>query len=274
MRKKIYEKTAIVFSTVIFALTAVCGCEIGKGQTEETRKPAETKREKETVCKIAVKESESTTEPESVCEYETIPDIETTVSTNPPMTEKKQEEQKPEPIVYAEPEITYISGIMIVNKTYALPSTYNPGVDPTAQAALNEMFAAALSNDGISLWVASGFRSYSTQNWLYNNYVRQDGQTAADRYSARPGHSEHQTGLAFDLNLVDDSFANTPAGQWLAAHCWEYGFIIRYPDGKEAQTGYKYEPWHVRYVGKEMAKAVFDSGLCLEEYLGITSVYT
>jgi D-alanyl-D-alanine carboxypeptidase len=136
-----------------------------------------------------------------------------------------------------------------------------------------EMFQGA-ANEGISLWVASGFRSYETQSWLYNNYVSIDGKAAADTYSARPGHSEHQSGLAFDLNIVADYFANTPEGIWLANNCWKYGFIIRYQAGKEAITGYKYEPWHVRYLGKDTAKAVYDSGLCLEEYLGITSVYS
>jgi LAS superfamily LD-carboxypeptidase LdcB len=119
----------------------------------------------------------------------------------------------------------------------------------------------------------SGFRSYSTQNTLYNKYVARDGKAEADRYSARPGHSEHQTGLAFDLNSLDQSFENTKEGKWLAENCWKYGFIIRYPKGKESVTGYMFEPWHVRYLGKEVAKKVYESGKCLEEYLGITSVY-
>lgn len=168
--------------------------------------------------------------------------------------------------------ITYIQGILIANKTYALPADYNPGEDPTAMAALYEMFAAAQA-DGYYLYVASGFRSYDFQNMLYNNYVAMDGKANADTYSARPGHSEHQTGLAFDLNQVADYFAYTPEGIWLADNCWKYGFIIRYPLGKEAQTGYKYEPWHVRFIGKDNAEKVYKSGLCLEEYLNITSVY-
>ena len=169
--------------------------------------------------------------------------------------------------------ITYINGIMVVNKSYALPSDYNPGVNSEAQSALNEMFSSA-SNDGISLWVQSGFRSYQTQKGLYENYAAQDGKAAADRYSARPGHSEHQTGLAFDLNSLSTSFGETPEGRWLARNCWKYGFIIRYPQGKESITGYMYEPWHVRYLGKDTAKAVYESGLTLEEYLGINSQYS
>lgn len=171
-----------------------------------------------------------------------------------------------------EPEITYINGILIANKTYALPSTYNPGADPTAKAALNEMFAAA-KKDGLNLFICSGFRSYSTQKTLYNNYVARDGKAEADRYSARPGHSEHQTGLGFDINKANSSFEGTPEALWLAANCHKYGFIIRYPQGKEHITGYIYEPWHVRYLGVDTATAVYNSGLCLEEYLGITSVY-
>ena len=171
-----------------------------------------------------------------------------------------------------EPELTYINGILIANKTYALPSTYNPGVDPVANAALQELFAAA-KNDGLNLFVKSGFRSYATQKSLYNNYVNRDGVAAADRYSARPGHSEHQTGLAFDINKASSSFTGSPEAIWLAENCYKYGFIIRYPEGKEAITGYMYESWHIRYLGVETATAVFNSGLCLEEYLGITSSY-
>ncbi len=171
-----------------------------------------------------------------------------------------------------EGEITYIEGILIANKTFALPSTYGPGVDPEAKEALNDMFAAA-KKDGLKLFICSGYRTYAYQKSLYNRYVDRDGKEKADTYSARPGHSEHQTGLAFDLNKVDDSFDGTPEAIWIAEHAHEYGFIVRYPKGKQEITGYKYEPWHVRYIGVEKAKAVYESGLCLEEYLGITSVY-
>ncbi len=167
---------------------------------------------------------------------------------------------------------TYINGILVVNKTYSLPKNYDPGVNLQAQKAFNEM-AAAAANDGISLYVVSGYRSYSYQKQLYNNYVYCNGVEATDRFSARPGHSEHQTGLAFDVNNASSAFENTPEAKWLYEHCAEYGFIVRYPKNKEKITGFKYEPWHIRYLGKENAKAVYDSGLCLEEYLGITSVY-
>lgn len=174
------------------------------------------------------------------------------------------------PQTHGEP--TYIDGILIANKTYALPADYAPGVQPEAEAAFKEMQSAAW-NEGLNIWIASGYRSYEYQSGLYERYVNRSGKAEADRYSARPGHSEHQTGLAFDLNSIDDSFADTAEGKWVAEHCHEYGFIIRYPKGAEDITGYIYEPWHIRYLGKETAEKVHNSGLTLEEYLGITSVY-
>lgn len=133
--------------------------------------------------------------------------------------------------------------------------------------------AAAAAQDGITLFVNSSYRSYQDQESLYNSYAAERGTEAADEVSSRPGHSEHQTGLTFDVNTTEDSFAGTPEANWLAEHCAEYGFIIRYPEGKEDKTGYVYEPWHIRYLGKEKAEAVTKSGLCLEEYLGVTSDY-
>ena len=96
-----------------------------------------------------------------------------------------------------------------------------------------------------------------------------DGQALADTYSARPGHSEHQTGLAFDVGAIDDNFGSTAAGKWLANNAHLYGFIIRYPKGKENITGYKYEPWDIRFLGIDIATKVYESGLTLDEYLGI-----
>lgn len=168
--------------------------------------------------------------------------------------------------------LTYIDGILVVNKTYALPSDYNPGVDPNAQAAFDKMQAAA-AKEGLNIYISSGFRSYDYQSGLYDRYVKRSGKAEADRYSARPGHSEHQTGLAFDLNSIDMTFADTDECAWVNEHCAEYGFIIRYPQGSESITGYMYEPWHLRYLGTENAKKVYDSGLTLEEYLGIDSKY-
>ncbi len=175
--------------------------------------------------------------------------------------------------IIPEAECTYIDGILIANKTYPLPQSYAPGWDTEASEQLKVMFDAA-AQDGISLWVKSGYRSYIDQKIIYNGYVARDGKEAADTYSARPGHSEHQTGLAFDLNSIDFSFADTPEAAWIAENSYKYGFIIRYPKDKESITGYMYEPWHVRYLGVEKATEVYESGLCLEEFLGITSVYS
>ena len=161
---------------------------------------------------------------------------------------------------------TYIKGILIVNKKYSLPANYNPGVDQTASTALKQLQQAA-STAGHNIPLISGFRSYSRQQTLYNNYVARDGQALADTYSARPGHSEHQTGLAFDVGKLDDNYGSTPAGIWLKENCHKYGFIIRYPKGKESITGYQYEPWHIRYVGVEHATKIMNQNITLEEYL-------
>ena len=164
-------------------------------------------------------------------------------------------------------EPTYINGILIVNKTYALPSNYNKGVDATANQALINLQNAA-SEAGYNIPLLSGFRSYETQQTLYNNYVARDGVALADTYSARPGHSEHQTGLAFDVGKIDNGYGDTDEGKWLATHAHEYGFIIRYLKGKEDITGYMYEPWHIRYVGS-VATNIYQANITLEEYLGL-----
>jgi len=181
---------------------------------------------------------------------------------------------------------------VVVNKAIMLPDGYVPPdlVEPNvpfiftqkdekrlmrkeAARALEEMFAGA-KKDGILLAGVSGYRSYETQKSLFNYYVQTQGEETARKYSAEPGHSEHQTGLAMDVSGIDgkcaadDCFAGTPEANWLAAHAAEYGFIIRYPKGKEAITGYAYEPWHVRYLGKDLAQKVAASGKTLEEYLG------
>ncbi len=169
--------------------------------------------------------------------------------------------------------VTYVDGVMIANKTYSLPASYCPGGLTAECDSAYDALKAGAAEAGFSLYISSGFRDYYTQQALYDRYVANDGKANADRYSARPGYSEHQTGLAIDLNGVLDSFGDTDTGKWVEAHCHEYGFILRYPRGKEAQTGYMYEPWHIRYVGKDVAAKIAKSGLCLEEYFGITSEY-
>lgn len=170
--------------------------------------------------------------------------------------------------------ITYVDGVLVANKTYSLPESYNPGTLLRDCSVAFDKMKGDAAKEGLTLWNASGFRSYELQNKLYTRYSERDGKAAADRYSARPGHSEHQTGLAIDLNTITSAFANTPEGKWVSENCWKYGFILRYPKGKEAQTGYMYEAWHIRYVGTDAAEKIYNSGLCLEEYYGITSVYS
>lgn len=171
--------------------------------------------------------------------------------------------------------VTYIDGVLIVNKTYSLPEEYGSGLTTNTTNAFNSMQKDA-SKEGLNLYISSGYRSYYTQKTLYNNYVARDGVANADTYSARAGHSEHQTGLAFDLNTIDESFANTKEGKWVSNNCYKYGLILRYPKGKENITGYIYESWHLRYVGVELATKLYNNGnwITLEEYYGIDSKYS
>ena len=180
--------------------------------------------------------------------------------------------------------ITYIDDVIVVNKTYSLPSNFAPNnlvtingyikVVDYVKNAFNELKSDA-SSIGLNIYASSGYRSYSDQKYIYNNYVKMDGQEKADTYSARAGYSEHQTGLAIDVNTIDMTFDNTEESIWLKENCYRYGFIIRYPKNKDSITGYMYEPWHIRYVGKELAKKLYDDGqwITLEEYYGIESKY-
>lgn len=180
----------------------------------------------------------------------------------------------------------------LVNKNYKLPEDYKPtdlvvtnvaysndvlGEGQTMlrkEAALQaeKMFAQA-KREGIILLARSGFRSYRTQEQLYQDYVNRDGVEAADTYSARAGHSEHQLGLALDITSdsvnreLTTDFGKTKEGKWLKEHAHEFGFIIRFPEGKEHLTGFQYEPWHVRYVGVEVAKEIYENDWLLEDYL-------
>jgi len=143
-------------------------------------------------------------------------------------------------------------------------------VRPELQLPLQDMFVAAKTS-GHDLMIGSGFRSAQLQATYYNNFVSTRGQDYADKVSARPGTSEHQLGLAVDLSYVDrrcylsSCFADTPAGKWLAENAHEYGFILRYPKNKTDMTGYQFEPWHFRFVGKDLASALYQSGLTLDE---------
>lgn len=160
---------------------------------------------------------------------------------------------------------SYINGILLVNRNHPLPRDFG-GTDPVAYENLQRLIKAA-NKAGHAMPILSGYRSYDEQVYLYDMYCKRDGQEAADRYSARPGTSEHQSGLAFDIGAIDNYYGEQPGGIWLEKHCADFGFIIRFPQGKEHITGYMYEPWHVRYVGVEHAKYIMSHNLCLEEYL-------
>lgn len=187
-------------------------------------------------------------------------------------------------------DVYYVDGILIVNKTYPLPSNYKPispykpitsdylyGGDYIEDFVMNEYLKMEkdASSEGISLKITSGYRSYSVQQELYNNYSSKDGKEAADTYSARAGYSEHQSGLCFDLNGTNREFIKTKEGKWLNDNAYKYGFILRFPDGKTEYTGYMYEGWHFRYVGIDLATKLYNNGdwLSLEEYYGISSAY-
>ena len=202
------------------------------------------------------------------------PDSGNDTDTNKSNQEPQQLAEAPAPSKIQGDGFHYEGDVLIVNKTYSMPASYNPGgLDATCYEWFNKL-AQAAAKEGLSMNIASGFRSYDYQATIYNNYCSAYGSSTADTFSARPGNSEHQTGLAIDVNDPSDNFASTPEAPWLAEHCWEYGFIIRYPQGKQDITGYKYEPWHIRYVGYDMAKKIHDSGnITLEEYFGLSSQY-
>ncbi len=147
---------------------------------------------------------------------------------------------------------------------------YKGQMRPEAAAALQQMFAAYHAATGDGLTVVSPYRSYGDQVSVYNGWVSRLGQAQADRQSARPGYSEHQTGLAVDIDTATaQSFGQTPAGQWLAQNSWQYGFVVRYQDGQEPVTGYEYEPWHFRYVGVPLATELHREGFpSLETFFG------
>lgn len=203
-------------------------------------------------------------------------------------------EQPLAPDVNKEPDVAAATDpesiAVLVNKEFALPDDYDPSdlvypdvrftfkekiekrkMRSEAAKALEKMFAGA-EKDGIYLAGVSAYRSHSRQTTLFNQYVAKDGEEKAKTYSAVPGHSEHETGLAIDVSGSDgkcaaaDCFGGTKEANWLADHAAEYGFIIRYPDGKESITGYKYEPWHLRYVGKDISANIAERGITLEEY--------
>ena len=173
--------------------------------------------------------------------------------------------------------------LVLVNKYHQLPAGFkqynlvNMNREYTANDGKQYLLAGvayekyvqmsdAAKADGLSMKVISAYRTEDYQRNLYNNKVRTTGKINADNYSARPGHSEHQTGLAVDISSTKGTFEYTAEFKWLQKHAHEYGFILRYPKGKEWITGYSYEPWHYRYVGTDVATIIFEEGITYEEY--------
>lgn len=177
--------------------------------------------------------------------------------------------------------------LILVNREYGLNKYYKPeglaipNIEFTNEATNEEKHVAgimakpledmvnAAKEEGVILLGNSAYRSYRSQTKTYNNRVKSEGQESADAYVAKPGFSEHQTGLCIDITNRDKYFVQgTKEADWLAKNCYKFGFIIRYPYGKKSVTGIEYEPWHVRYVGKKAAKDIYDKKITLEEYLG------
>jgi D-alanyl-D-alanine carboxypeptidase len=188
-----------------------------------------------------------------------------TATPSPVLLLQLVDKQHPLPAGYVPPDIVAVPG------AYAAPG-YNSTMNATALGALERMLDSA-SSAGYDIRVVSGYRSYADQQYTYDYWVGQLGQAAADQVSAKPGYSEHQLGTTADLGSADfgwgltDTFGATPDGQWLAAHAAEYGFVLSYPQGKEAITGYAFEPWHFRYLGTQSAAEYEASGLTLNQYL-------
>ena len=175
-----------------------------------------------------------------------------------------------QPVSYIPPDLT------VPNVPLISPGTDNMQMRAATAHAIEQLFAAA-KQAGFNLEVVSGYRSYTYQQTVYGHYVSSSGQAAADQESARPGYSEHQTGLAVDVGVVSGTcalqvcFGATPEGQWLAANAYRYGFMLRYPADKVAVTGYEYEPWHFRYIGTDLSGELYkDHAETLEEFFGVT----
>jgi len=174
------------------------------------------------------------------------------------------------PITYAPDDLRYPS------VTLRVPGQTEMQMRSAAAGALEQLFAGA-AQQGYKLQVSTAYRGYNYQKTLYDGYVASAGQAAADKESARPGYSEHQTGLAVDIRAQSDTcsleacFGTTPEGEWLAANAYRYGFLLRYPAGKEAVTGYEYEPWHFRYIGTALSQELHKQHTqTLEEFFGVT----
>lgn len=216
-----------------------------------------------------------------------------TVSSTP--SPKATPTPSPEPDPTSSPQSEVVEeqpwNLRLVNKTHLLPETFQVELtsveggqfDSRAASSLEAMLQA-MEEQGLSPVICSSFRTWEDQDTLHQEklqscleegYSPEEAETEASRWVVPPGASEHQLGLAVDIvasdyQILEETQENTPEQQWLMAHCWEYGFILRYPQDKVEITGVGYEPWHYRYVGTQAAREIMESQVCLEEYLGET----
>ncbi|MDQ0896962.1 MULTISPECIES: D-alanyl-D-alanine carboxypeptidase family protein [unclassified Paenibacillus] len=263
----------------LLALTIVTGC--SKGEVAPSGSPTATATPPVSLGSPAPSASPS---PSPTITPTKVPSASPSPSAVPPKSGAIQVVAKPESIT------------VLVNKQYSLPSSYEPTdlvypdipfifaeksekrkMRKAAAGAIEKLFVGA-EKDGIHLSGVSAYRSYATQKALFQRYVLRDGEEKAKMYSAVPGTSEHETGLAIDVTgrdgkcAAEDCFAGTKEAKWLETHVAEYGFIVRYPKGKTTITGYQYEPWHIRYVGVDVSKEMAAKSLTLEEYYNAVPV--
>lgn len=276
-RRKLKKKRILILFLFLISILILGGIEIMKKENntnKQTNTSSKKNMEKKEEEKIKNTDKSLEKAPKNAKEFDALSDGEYLTEKGYTLTIKNK--------------IAKIEGNIIANKTYKLPTDYQPEnpyqkittercnncIDKTAYEQFKLMQSDAIAL-GLNIYISSGYRSYQYQVNLYNKYVATSGVVGADTYSSRPGYSEHQTGLCFDLNSIDDSFKDTPEGKWVHENAYRYGFIIRFPKDSEKYTGYQYESWHLRYVGEELAKKLYQNNeyISLEEYYGITSSY-
>lgn len=272
--KKIYIKIfSVVLVLVVFALAYIFIFSADTDKTEKITVKSTKQEKKDNNAEKKDVDAGDSNEPNSN-KTETKNNNEVNKSENNNSTDKE--------VGISTPENTTkpfeVNGIIVVNKKHPLPKSYNPGENPEARAMINKLIADAQAQGLDVSNNTSSFRSYSTQAGLYQNYVRLHGKEQADRFSARPGYSEHQSGLAFDLidnegqllGAEGTTAASKKAAQWVAKNSANYGFIVRYKEEFESKTGYMAEAWHLRYVGKDTAEDIAKKNITLEEYLNVS----
>lgn len=269
---------------LLVALSILAGCSSKEEATPSTSPAVSTAATATPNTTTSTPTTTATASPQASSKPVQSPSASPKASTTPSKSDGLQVIAKPESVT------------VLVNKQFSLPSSYEPTdlVYPdipftfaekiekrkmrTVAAEAIEKLVAGANKDGINLAGVSAYRSYATQKSLFQRYVLKDGEEKAKTYSAVPGTSEHETGLAIDVSgsdgkcAAEDCFGGTKEANWLEKHAQEYGFIIRYPKGKEKITGYQYEPWHIRYVGADKAKDMVAKKVTMEEYYNTVPV--